>query len=186
MKRILAAGALGLGLGTIGAIANVNNTEPQTASASQATTNADQDVQCVCRPDLVLVFADDYHPGIPFRPINRLPQDTVSVLLGRRSDDATPVVSDPTDYRGYIVLVRPTPNAPGKYAFVFVHEQTLKSDQLYRFTTDVTVFEDEILLLQAGIDTAGDAGETTTTPPDQTTYDIIVDAETTTEMADGG
>lgn len=187
MKRGLTAGAVGLGLG--GLVATISGDE-----AERGADDAGQRGEREHQPDLALVFAYDYHPNALFRPIDRLPQGTVRTILGQRVDGGDPVVSEPTDYNGYVVLVKQTPNAQGEYTFAFVNEETIQEDQWYRFTDDVVFFDTRVSLLSVGL-TTGDGVEgapttetmtdttaETTTPADETTtHEVVVK---TTETSD--
>jgi hypothetical protein len=189
MKRVLTAGAVGLGIGSMGAAMREDGAERDANDAGQHDEHEHP-------PDLVLVFAHDYRSNALFRPIDRLPQGAVNSILGRRVNGSDPVVSEPTDYNGYVVLVKRTPNAPGEYTFVFVNQQTLQQDQWYRFTDDVVFFDTRISLLSVALTTGAGVGETpttteqttvattteTTTPADETTtHEVVVE---TTETSD--
>lgn len=188
MKRVLTAGAVGLGLGGMGATISGNDAERDAGDAGQRGQHEHQ-------PDLALVFADDYHSNALFRPIDRLPQRAVNSILGYSVNESDPVVSEPADYNGYVVLVEQTPAAQGEYAFAFVNEETLQEDQWYRLTDDVVFFDARIRLLSVALTTGGGGQETTTTEEttatnamtttrtsETTTHEVIVKA---TETNDG-
>lgn len=184
MKKIITAGALGVGIGIGGGIAS-------DAGEERAST-ADQHQDHSHHPNLVLLFADDYRSDALFRPIDRLPQRTVNTILGSRMDGG-PVVSEPTDYNGYVVLVKSHPNATGKYTFVFVNEETLQQEQWYRLTDDAVFFDADANLLSAVITTDTGVRETPTTEAmatteETTTHAVVVNAtetdDTTTEAND--
>lgn len=187
MKRALTAGGLGLALGVLGAATNASDSR-------RDETDSERDVECTLRPDLALVFAYDYHPGMSFWPTDRLPQETVNAILGRRADGSSAVVPDPTEYRGYVGRARQNRDAPGEYTFVFVREETLRRDRRYRLTADATFFASQLRLLQVGIRhasgtemaTATRENETgtTATRENETTQEVVV--ETTTEAGDEG
>lgn len=183
MKCRLAVLALGLGIGISGSVAD----------EAEEADETDRDVEAGSQhaghehpPDLVLVFADDYHPNARFRPIDRLPQQPVNAILGFEGTAGNPVVNEPTDYVGYVVRVETYPNEPGRYTFAFVNEQTLRQDRWYRLTEDVVFFDTHLSLLSVAITTDAGVGETTTregtttaterptTPADETTTQAVV------------
>lgn len=179
MKRVLTAGAVGLGLGGMAAAIREDDADRGAEDDSErGADGASQHGEREHQPDLVLVFAYDYHSNALFRPIDRLPQGTVNAILGRRVG-GEPVVSEPTDYNGYVVLVKLTPDAPGEYAFVFVNEETLQEDQWYRFTDDVVFFNTDINLLSAGLTTVGGVEATTTEETTTDEGEITTDTEET-------
>lgn len=99
------------------------------------------------------------------------------------------MVSDLAQYHGYVVRYRREQTAAGEYTLVFVHEQTLRPDVWYRFDTDVTVFDERTRLLRSGIrlieGSGGNTGGEPTAPTEETTYEVIVDAENVTSTVDG-
>jgi hypothetical protein len=126
-------------------------------------------------PNQALVFGYDYNPGVPFRIVNLLQQGTVGAILGREVNNRT-IVSNTDDYNGYVVRYQPDSNA-SEYAFVFVREDTLTPNQVYRFGTRATFFNSATNLITADI--SPDDAETTT-PADETT----TPADETTTPAD--
>lgn len=177
MKRALTAGGLGLGLGALAAATNAGDPE-------RDADDAEREIECAARPELALVFAYDYQPGMSFRPTDRLPQETVNAILGRRVDGSL-VVPDPTEYRGYVGRVHLNGDAPGEYTFVFVREETLQRDRRYQFTADATFFASRLRLLQVRIRPAsGTETATTVTRESETTQEVVV--ETTTETGGEG
>lgn len=188
MKRLLTAGAVGLGLGGMGATISGDDAERRENDAGQRRQHKHQ-------PDLALVFADDYHSNALFRPIDRLPQQAVNAILGYPVNEGDSVVSEPADYNGYVVLVKQTPNAQGEYTFAFVNEETLREDQWYRLTDDVVFFDARVRLLSVALaivsgghetttteETTATNSETTTRTGETTTHEVIVKA---TETNDG-
>ena len=112
-------------------------------------------------PNEVLVFADDYTPGTSFQVITRLKQGAVREILGQTVNDR-PVISDTSEYTGYVVNLQSAGNVSGEYGLVFVdrEEGRLMMDTQYQFEADAMFFRVDINLLQTGIRSAG--GDTTT------------------------
>ncbi|WP_157971565.1 twin-arginine translocation signal domain-containing protein [Halorussus litoreus] len=127
------------------------------ASTGSTTANTVQDDGNV--PNQVLVFAYDYNPGLSFGVINRLQQQTVNRILGQSiGDNGDEVVSDPTEYNGYIAQYQ-SDDALGEYLLVFVREETLATDTTYQFNPgDATFFNTDINLLQSGLGSGGGDG----------------------------
>lgn len=170
MKQAIAAGVVGLGLGGAGALLGTDDPERERDGA----------VQTVDNPELVLTFAGDYHPKIPFQPVDRLPQRPVNEILGSLIGEDEPVVSNPTDYNGYVIGYGT--HLPGKYTFAFVNRRTLRRAQRYRFTGDAVFFDAQTNLISASIAPAGGAEKTpvsTTTPANETTEEVVVEATET-------
>lgn len=200
MRRVLVAGAVGLGLGGFGARRTANDAEGDADPGSDANAAGDADdggssapdaadnapsTEPVRRPEPVLVSASDYRAGIAFRPVDRLPRRAVTAVLGGRLDDYEPVVPDSTDYEGYVVDYRPHP--PGKYAFAFADGRTLRTDRRYRLTDDVVFFDARMNLVSASVATVHDAdGESTAS--NSSTTDAATPAVVlgTTETDDAG
>ncbi|WP_132058282.1 hypothetical protein [Halorussus amylolyticus] len=176
MKRTVVGAAVGLG--GAGAVLRADEAERNGSDAAQ--TDAGQTVESVRHPELVLVFANDYYSNALFRPIDRVPQRAVNAVLGHQTSGGNPVVSDPTDYNGYIVLVKQTPNVPGEYTFALVNEGTLQEDRWYRFTDDVVFFDARVGLLSVAVTTDGGVQETTT----EATTTEATNAETTVRTSE--
>ncbi|WP_157971566.1 hypothetical protein [Halorussus litoreus] len=173
-RNALAAGALGLGAAG-GAVAVSGSGRPL------AILQDDGDV-----PNQVLVFAYDYNPGLSFGVINRLQQQTVDRILGQSvGDNGDEIVSDPTEFNGYIAQYQ-SDDALGEYLLVFVREETLDTDTTYQFNPgDATFFNTDINLLQSGLGSGGSEGTTTEAEDGETTTEAE-DGETTTEAEEGG
>jgi hypothetical protein len=101
-----------------------------------------------------LVFVDDYRPGVPFQVVSRMQQTTVNDILGTEVNG--PVVTDPTDYNGYIYTYQGC--GGGNYGLAFVREGNIQQDQTYSFSADATFFSNDIQLLEAGMQQGGGGG----------------------------
>lgn len=172
MKKIIATGALGLGIGISGGVVTDSD------DVEERTVAAGQHHEHVHHPNLVLLFADDYHSNGRFRPIDRIPQRAVNAILGSRME-GDPAVSEPTDYHGYVVRVKSTQHAPGEYTFAFVNERTFQQDRWYRLTDDVVFFDTESNLLSVAI--ATDTGGRERPTSEETTGETTTTEETTTQ-----
>lgn len=205
MNRTQATGLLGVGIGGLAALTGADLADRDSADAEGDAGDPGQsepadrcDGDCVHRPELALVFAYDYHPGVAFTPVSRVRQRAVDSMLGGEAAALDPVVSDPAQYYGYVVRYRRGTAARG-YTFVFVHGETLRSDSEYQLGPEATVFDARTRLLRAELRPTGDpatesasgTGGTThevvvdaenepATPPDETTYGVVVDEENAT------
>lgn len=150
-----------------------------TDEAERDEEDTARNAQHVHRPELVLVFADDYRPEVTFRVVDRIPQRPVNEVLGYRVE-GEPAVSNPTDYNGYIIDY---PNLRGEYAFAFVNRRTLQQDQRYQFTDDVVFFDIRLNLVSASLTTASEEepSSETPTPADETTIEVVVETSETEE-----
>ena len=114
-------------------------------------------VQQENHPNQALMFAYDYHPNLSFGVVDRLQQQTVDDILGRTTgENGDQIVSDPTEYNGYVIQYQPD-DGMGEYTFVFVRDETLSTETTYQFTPgDVTYFNTDVNLLQVGLGNGGD------------------------------
>jgi hypothetical protein len=133
-KGALASGAAALALGSSGSVTG------ETSQQQQLDTG--------------LVFVDDYRPGVPFQVVSRMQQTTVNDILGTEVNG--PVVTDPTDYNGYIYTYQGC--GGGNYGLAFVREGNIQQDQTYSFSADATFFSNDIQLLEAGMQQGGGGG----------------------------
>lgn len=150
-------------------------------------TGSQVDSQANDPPNMVLVFGDDYTPGLRFRVLNRLKQGVVRNVLGQPVDGG-PVIEDTSQYSGYLVQFLPTSGDSGQYGLVFtdVDDGQLMVGDQYQFSSNVTYFRTEINLLQPEIRSV----EAETTPAEGTATTagdgMATTNETVTPTPEGG
>ena len=141
------------------------------------------------QPSQVLVFADDYTPEPSFEVVTRLKQGAVRDILGQTVNDR-PIISDTSDFSGYLVQLQSSGDVPGEYGIVFVdrNDGRLVTGTQYQFETDATFFMVDANLLQSGITSA--SGDTTpeeeTTPTEEGTPTLTPENETPTRTPEEG
>lgn len=120
--------------------------------------------------ETALVFADDYHPGVPFRITGRLPASITVDILNGPNDRGVPVISQPDEYDGYVI----TYTFVGGYTFLFLRGY-VPSGRTFRLGTDASYFSGALNLIEAplvplgagrgdGGSGGGDGGTSTPTP----------------------
>lgn len=126
------------------------------------------------QPSQVLVFADDYTPETSFRVITRLKQGAVRDILGQTVNDR-PIISETSDYSGYVVHLQSTADVHGEYGLVFVNrnEGRLVTGNQYQFAADAAFFMVDVNLLEVDIRSVGggatpEEGTPTPTPEGET------------------
>ena len=140
-KGALASGAIALGAAGSG-----------TAAAESSSLQQ--------QPSQVLMFAYDYHPSRSIQVVNQLQQQTINTILGQSvGQNGNQIVSDPTEYNGYIVQYESGDGGAGEYTLAFSRDQPLSTDQSYQLTPgNATFFNSDINLLQVGVGGGGGGG----------------------------
>ncbi|WP_458188433.1 hypothetical protein [Haladaptatus sp. NG-WS-4] len=121
-KGALGASALALGLGSAGTVA-----------AQESAT--------------VLVYTYAYHPNVPFRITNALEQSTVVRLLQRPGGGDVPEITQPDDYRGWVIRYDLGGRDAAITAMMFSRDATFSRGDRRRFSGDANVFSSELNLL---------------------------------------
>ncbi|WP_120242863.1 hypothetical protein [Halopiger aswanensis] len=108
-------------------------------------------------PDrLVLVPMNDYQPGMTGRVVDRLPAPIVVDLLALPNGDTVSVLTQPDEYRGYVVRSTLTATQVRSTTIVFTRD-SLETGACYVFEVGAQLFSTQLSLLRTTVRRVGAA-----------------------------